>query len=195
MPIIIITMKRNPILLLLALIVCFGCDDIEELFEEEIEVETTFITELEINVPNDASQDAVQFQSNTGFWNFREDPNVEEYLGDPDEITKIEITSVRYFYKNVVGNEDAFVEGEIVFVVGQGGSEEFDTVVTNLKQADENNTLYTLEGDFNNVNNALSQFDAFAFYYSGSVSDNPVSFTTDVSITAVVTIKPDLDNL
>jgi len=188
-------MRSYHFILLFAVLPCFSCDEVEELFEEEIEVETTFITELEISVPNDASQDAVQFQSNTGFWNFREDPNIEEYLGNPDEITKIEIASVRYFYKNVVGNEDAFVEGEIVFVIGQGGAEEFDTVVTNLKQADENNTLFTLDGDFTNVNNALSQFDAFAFYYSGSVSDNPVSFITDLSITAVVTIKPDLDNL
>lgn len=173
---------------------CFSCEEAKELFEEEFDVETTFITELEINVPNDASQDAVPFQSNTGLWDFRNDPNIEEYLGSPDEITKIEITSVRYFYKNVVGNEDAFVEGEISIVVGQG-SEEFDTVVTNLKQADENNTLFTLNGDFSNVNTALTQSNVIAFYYSGSVSDNPVSFITDVSITAKVTIKPDIDNL
>ncbi|MEM1002320.1 MAG: hypothetical protein AAGH46_06710 [Bacteroidota bacterium] len=175
-------------------IISLSCDDIEELFEEEIEIETTFITELETNVPNDASQDAVEFQSNIGIWNFREDPNIIDFLGSPDEIQKIEITSVRYFYKDVVGNSDAFVEGEIVIVSGQA-AEEFDSVVVNLKQADENNTLFTLEGDFTNVDNALSQFDALAFYYSGSVSDNPVRFITDVSITAIVTIKPDIDNL
>lgn len=187
-------MKRFRFLLVFSLLVFSSCDDIEELFEEEFEVETTFITELEINVPNDASQDAVQFQSNFGFWNFREDPNVTEFLSDPDEIERVEIKSVRYFYKDVVGNELAHVEGELVFVVGQG-NEEFDTVVTNLKQADENNTLFTLDADFTNVNNALTVLDAIGLYYSGSVSDNPVSFITDVSITAVVTIKPELDNL
>ncbi|MEY8849763.1 hypothetical protein AB9K26_13170 [Psychroserpens sp. XS_ASV72] len=174
--------------------ICFSCEEAEELFEEEFDVETTFITELEINVPNDASQDAVDFQSNLGFWDFRNDPNVVEYLGSPDEITKIEITEVRYFYKNVVGNNDANVVGQIVIVVGQG-FDSYDTVQTNLSQADNNNTLFFLSGDFSNTNQALTELNAIGFYYEGSVSDNPVSFITDVSITAKVTIKPDIDNL
>jgi len=190
MPIVNISIKKYTILKFLGLFLCHGCDDTEELFEEEIEVETTFITALKINVPKDALRDAVQFQSSIGFWNFREDTNVEEYLGSPDEIT-----AVRYFYKNVMANEDAFVEGEMILVVGQGGSEEFDSVINRLKQADENSTLYTLEAEFSKVNNALSQIDVFAFYYRCSVSDSPVSFTTNVSITAEVTIKPNLDNL
>jgi hypothetical protein len=186
--------KIKPFLLL---VVFFGsilsCDDLEELLEEEIEVQTTFITELEINVPNASTpNEAVDFESNFGFWNFTTDPNVTEILNDPDEITKIEINSVRYFYKDVVGNENAYVEGEMVFSVGQG-SREFDTVVANLDQADFNNTLYTLEGDFSPVNAALTQNRNIGFYYSGSVSDNPVNFITDVSITVTVTIKPDLD--
>ncbi|WP_299222869.1 hypothetical protein [uncultured Psychroserpens sp.] len=187
-------MRQHHYISILFIFVGLSCDEAKELFEEEFDVETTFVTELEVNVPNDASQDAVEFQSNTGLWDFRNDPNVAEFLGSPDEITKIQITSVRYFYKDVVGNDDAFVEGEIVVAVGQG-TDEFDTVVTNLRQADENNTLYTLEGDFSNVNAALTLFDVMAFYYSGSVSDNPVRFVTDVSITAIVTIKPNLDNL
>lgn len=187
-------MKIRVNLLLLLVALGMGCDEAEELFEQEFEVQSTFITELEVNVPNDASQNAVDFQSNTGLWDYRTDPNVMEYLGSADEITKIEINSVRYFYKEVVGNQDAHVEGEIVFAVGQG-AEEFDTVQTNLAQADNNNTLFTLDGDFTNVNAALSQLHVIAFYYSGSVSDNPVQFITDVSITATITIKPDLDNL
>lgn len=179
----------------LLLFVFTACDELEELIEEEFEVQSTFITELEINVPNASSPDeAVEFQSNFGFWDFTQDPNVSDFLGDPSEITKIEINSVGYFYKNVVGNEDAFVEGEIQFSVGQGG-ESYDTVVTNLAQADFNNTLFTLEGDFGPVNNAVTQFRSIGFFYSGSVSDNPVSFITDVSITVTVTIKPDIDNL
>ncbi|WP_299523277.1 hypothetical protein [Winogradskyella sp.] len=170
----------------------FYCDEVEELLEQEIDIETTFITELEINVPNVPTPETpMDFQSNTGLWDFREDPNVMEYLGDSDEITKIRINSVRYFYKDVVGNSDAFVEGEIVIAVGQAG-EEFETAVVNLAQADFNNTLFTLEGDFTRVNEALTQLRAIAFFYSGSVSDNPVSFITDVSINCTVTIKPDI---
>ncbi|MEO1030691.1 MAG: hypothetical protein AAFX55_04765 [Bacteroidota bacterium] len=173
-------------------LVFFSCDEIEELLEEEIDIETTFITELEINVPNGPTPETpMDFQSNSGLWDFREDPNVMEYLGDSDEITKIRINSVRYFYKDVVGNTDAFVEGEIVIAVGQAG-EEFETAVVNLSQADFNNTLFTLEGDFTNVNEALTQLRVIAFFYSGSVSDNPVSFITDVSINCTVTIKPDI---
>ncbi|MDO5979385.1 hypothetical protein [Flavivirga spongiicola] len=174
---------------------CFGCDELEELFEEEIEVQSTFITELEVNVPNGSTPDeAMNFESNFGVWNFAEDPNIVDFLGSPDEITKIEINSVRYFFKNVQGNPDAFVEGQITFSVGQGG-ESFDTVVTNLAQADFNNTLFTLDGDFSNVNTAITMFRSIGFLYHGSVSDNPVSFITDVSITVTVTIKPSLDNL
>lgn len=187
-------MKKYISILSLVVVFCYSCDEAEELFEQEFDIQTTFITELEVNVPNDASQDAVEFQSNTGLWDFRDDPNVMEYLGSPDEITKIEINSVRYFYKDVVGNEDANVEGEIVIIIGQG-SQEFDTVQTNLAQADNNNTLYTLNGDFSTVNAALTQSNVLGFYYTGSVSDNPVRFITDVSITATITIKPDFDNL
>ncbi|WP_299364975.1 hypothetical protein [Winogradskyella sp.] len=185
-------MKAFKLLILICLLLFFACDEVEELLEQEIDVETTFITELEINVPNGPTPEtAMDFQSNTGLWDFREDPNVMEYLGDSDEITKIRINSVRYFYKDVVGNPDAFVEGEIVIAVGQAG-EEYETAVVNLSQADFNNTLFTLEGDFTNVNTALTQLRAIAFFYSGSVSDNPVRFVTDVSINCTVTIKPDI---
>ncbi len=170
-----------------------SCDELEELLEEEIEVQTTFITELEINVPNAPTpNEAVEFQSNFGFWDFTTDPNVTDILNDPSEITKIEINNVRYFYKDVTGNTDAHVEGEFVFAVGQG-TEEFNSVQTNLTQADFNNTLFTLEGDFSLVNEALTKFKNIGFSYNGSVSDNPVSFIVDVSITVTVTIKPDLD--
>ncbi|MBC3756847.1 hypothetical protein H7U19_00420 [Hyunsoonleella sp. SJ7] len=171
-----------------------GCDELEELIEEEFDIQTTFITELEINVPNASSPDeAVDFTSNFGFWDFRNDPNVKEVISDPDEITKIEIKSVRYFYKDVVGNENANVVGDMVFVVGQG-EERYGTVQTNLKNADFNNTAYTLNGNFGPVNQALTQFKTIGFTYQGSVSDNPVRFITDVSITVTVTIKPDIDN-
>ncbi|MEM9679110.1 MAG: hypothetical protein AAF901_02200 [Bacteroidota bacterium] len=188
-------MKRLNYILLGMWMLIYGCDVLEDAFEEEIEVQSTFITELETNVPNGATpEEAMEFQSNLGFWNFAEDPNVVEFLGDPDEITKIEINSVRYFYKDVVGNPNAFIEGEIIFVAGQG-SDAFETAVVNLAQADFNNTLFTLEGDFTTVNQAMTQFRSIGFSYSGSVSDNPVNFITDVSITVTVTIKPDLDNL
>ncbi len=176
-------------------LVTSSCEELEELFEEEIDIQTTFITELETDVPHGASSDeAVNFRSNLGFWDFTKDPNVADAIGDPDEITKIEINTVRYFYKNVVGNEDAHVVGEMAFSVGQGG-EFYSTAQTNLKDADFNNTLFTLEGDFTPVNKAITQFRSIGFFYQGSVSDNPVSFTTDVSITVTLTIKPDIDNL
>ncbi|MFD2726559.1 hypothetical protein [Hyunsoonleella rubra] len=187
-------MKTYYLLLMAIIFFCSSCEELEELIEEEFEVQTTFITELETNVPNASSpEEAVNFKSNLGFWDFTQDPNVSEYLGDPDEITKIEINSVRYFYKNVTGNEDAHVQGEMVFSVGQGG-ESYSTVQTNLAQADFNNTAYNLAGDFSPVNNAITQFRSIGFFYEGSVSDNPVRFTTDVSITVTVTIKPDIDN-
>ncbi|MEW4923510.1 hypothetical protein [Algibacter sp. 2305UL17-15] len=181
--------------LLLVMFTTLGCDELEELLEQEIEVQTTFITELEINVPNAASPDeAVDFESNFGFWDFKKDPNVLDVIGSTDEITKLEINSVRYFYKDVVGNENAHVEGAMVFVVGQG-NESYNTAQTNLKQADFNNTLFTLNGDFSPVNAAMTQNKTIGFSYKGSVSDNPVSFIADVSISVTVTIKPDLDNI
>ena len=86
------------------------------------------------------------------------------------------------------------LDHKAIFSVGQG-SESYDTVQANLAQADFNNTLYTLNGDFSPVNAAITQFKSIGFYYEGSVSDNPVSFIVDVSITATVTIKPDLDTI
>ncbi|MEC3905840.1 hypothetical protein VOI54_02295 [Tamlana sp. 2201CG12-4] len=180
---------------LLFLGLSFGCEDLEELFEEEFEVQSTFITELEVDVPHASSSDeTVSFESNMGFWDFAQDPNIVDFLGDPDEITKIEINSIRYFFKNVEGNPDAMVEGQITFSTGQS-VESYDTAVTNLAQADFNNTVFTIEEDFSKVNNAISKFRSIGFVYHGTVSDNPVSFITDVSITVTVTIKPDIDNL
>ena len=185
-------MKALKYLVFVCPLLFFSCDAIEDLLEEEIDIETTFITELEINVPNGPTPEtAMDFQSNTGFWDFRQDPNVMEYLGDADEITGIRINSVRYFYKDFEGNTNAFVEGDIVIAVGQAG-EEFETQITNISQADFNNTLFTLDGDFSNVNNALTQFKAIAFNYAGSVSDNPARFITDVTISCTVTIKPEV---
>ncbi len=184
------------IIFLTLLLPFFGCDELEELLEEEIDVPISFqgFLHVESATVGDPS-DPVSITSDFAVYNFENDPEVAELLGDPSEITEIKIKRIRYLFQNFEGNSDANVVGGFEALIGPvGGTQIFDGVQTHLESADANNTLFLLEDDFSNLNEHMTEFHSIGIRYVGSASDNPVIFDVDITVEAVVTIKPDLDN-
>ena len=126
-----------------------SCDELEELLEQEIDIQTSFTRILSIESPMTSNPDeAVSFESAFATYDFESDPDVAELIANPSEITKIKITEVRYLFQDVVGNTDAQVEGDFEVITGPTGStQRFESVVTHLATADETNRLFFLDGD------------------------------------------------
>lgn len=184
------------IFFLIALLPFFGCEELEELLEEEIDVPVSFQGLLHVESATlGEPSDPVSLTSDFAIYYFEKDPEVAELLGDPSEIKEIEIKRIRYLFQNFEGNGDANVEGGFETLIGPvGGSQTYDGVQTHLESADANNTLFLLEDDFSNLNDHMTEFHSIGIRYVGSASDNPVIFDVDITVEVVVTIKPDLDN-
>lgn len=183
---------------LITLICCtaavLGCDELEELLEEDIEVNISFQGELAIESETllDPTE-AVEFHSQGATYDITEDPEIAELLESgtgTGEIKKIEITQIRYLFQDFEGNADAVVNGGFQLIDQTMFVQGFQTVETNLAMADENNSLFTINGDFSEINERLTESGSVLFLYAGTASHNPVAFNVDVTFLVKVTIMP-----
>lgn len=172
----------------------FSCDELEELLEEDIEVNISFQGELSIESETllDPTS-SVEFNSEGAFYDVTDDPEIAELLESgtgTGEIEKIEITQIRYLFQDFVGNSDAVVSGGFQLIDQTMFVQGFATAQTNLAMADQNNTLFTINGDFTEINERLTESGTVLILYAGTASDNPVEFNVDVTIFVKVTIRP-----
>ncbi len=171
-----------------------GCEELEELIEEEFDVNVSFTRFITVDVQPAASpEEAVNFAEGVTI-DLRTAPEIDDVTDDRTQLKSIKINRIRYFYKDVEGNENAVVAAEFLIPVFVGPPSSFDTPQVNLAVADANNTLYLIEGDFTNINSALNDLliGRIELQYEGSVSDNPVEFTVDVTIDATLTAQVDI---
>jgi len=98
---------------LLGLLALFsGCEIVEELVAPEFDVTLAFdgslrVESAQLGTPNES----VSIESQIGYYNIANDPDVVDALNDGDEITEIKINSVRYSYSNFQGDQAAFIVG------------------------------------------------------------------------------------
>ncbi|MEM1003085.1 MAG: hypothetical protein AAGH46_10595 [Bacteroidota bacterium] len=188
-------MKKLRVVLIFTFALCFNCDEIEELLEEDIEVNIAFQGKLAVQSPIlPDPQDAVQIDSEEAVYDIYDDPEISELIATfgpgTGNVEKIEITQIRYLFQDFEGNTDAIVVGNIGVVANSTSFQNFPTVQTNLAKADENNSLFTIDGDFTTINESITRTGRVFVVFTGSASDNPVSFNVDVTILVKVTISP-----
>lgn len=168
------------------------------MIEEEIEIQLAFDGNLQVVSGQLGSpSDPISVISEPAFYDFENDPEVAELLSDPSELQKIEITSVTYQIQDYIGTSEAVViDGGIgifdnpnagtVYYMGQQN--------TNLEQADQQNSVFRIEGDFSEVEDFINLTNRIGLLYQGEVSNNPVEFVIGITVRATVTVKPDIDN-
>ncbi|MDT0557761.1 hypothetical protein RM697_03835 [Ichthyenterobacterium sp. W332] len=187
-------MKPLKFIIILLVFFNFSCDEIEELLEEDIEVSISFQGLLEVESETLLNpEDQVEFNSEAATYNILQDPEIAELLesgSGTGEIKKIEITQIRYLFQNFEGNSDAVATGVFQLLDPSMFIQGFETVQTNLASADQNNSLYTIDGDFTEINERLTDSGSLIILFAGTASDNPVYFDVDVTVFVKVTITP-----
>lgn len=170
------------------------CDEVEKLLEEDVEIPIAFQGILEIESPQTGNpEEEVEVASEFAYYNILNDPEVMELLesgGGTGDVKKIEVTQIRYLFQEVEGNFNANVTGFFQVIDASMATETFETVQTNLAVADENNSLFIIDGDFTSLNSHLTDTGALSIRFVGSVSDNPVDFNIDITVLVTVTITP-----
>lgn len=187
-------MKAFRYIILICPLLFFSCEELEELLEEDIEVSISFQGNLEVESETLLNpEESIEINSEGATYNITEDPEISELLESgtgTGEIKKIEITQIRYLFQDFEGNVDANVTGAIQILDPSMFIQGFETVQTNLAMADQNNTLFTIDGDFSDINERITESGSLIVLFAGTASDNPVYFDVDITVLVKVTITP-----
>ena len=149
-----------------------GCDEVEELLEQEVDVSISFDGNLEIVSESAVSSpsEPIDIETQSGGYRITSDPDVKELLDGGARITKVKIESVTYGYQNFEGNSEATVLQGNFFITGGSEVESYANVDTgtNIEQADFNNESFLLLGDFSEIEagllNGNSIFNRIRYY-------------------------------
>jgi|GEM_PF-4656795 len=189
----------RPLLGLVVLLSLYGCDELEELAEQEFDVTISFAGDLEIvsETAVSAETDPITVQTELATYRITSDPDIANAINDRGEISKVSIDRVRYSYKDFVGNEEAFViESGFTFLnpntMGIFNSEILDQGIR-IADADARNEGFFHEDDFSMVEEGLASGSSnVKIGYYGTLSHNPVDFKVGITVDVTVTIKPDI---
>ncbi len=184
----------KPLFCLILVLPLWGCEELEELLEEEFDVNVSFNRQIHIDIqPTGDPTEAVNF-SESAVINLTNAPELDEFreTNNRTEVTAININRIRYFYKDVAGNENTVVAAEFQIPLIVAAPDVFGTPQVNLFEAATTPNPNIIDGDFTNINsllNNLTGFSTLELEYVGSVSDNPIEFTVDVTIDATLTLE------
>ena len=190
-------MKPLKYILLFSALVLYNCDELKDALPNEIDITTSYINTINISTPviSEDPEADVSFQDGAAF-DFLNNPDVAEYVGTPEQIKAIEILSVQYEYKNFSGNVDAeSLNSFFAIATAFMAVDTFSAANTNFAEADVFGTLFTLSGDFSNVNEYISSSKIFSCVYSGTSTHNPADFNVEMTITVRLTLEVNPDDL
>lgn len=175
-------------------ILIIGCDEVEDIINQEVTVNSSFVVDIPITVVESNDPNFPDFGRGVSY-DVLSNPDVVELVGTPDRIKKIVINSVRYEYRNFTGNVDTDINGQFVFSTGANSGEAFPTPLVNVAQADLLGDIFTLSGNFEAVSETATNQKKVDFSYAGFASDNPASFIVQVIISADITVELDPSDL
>jgi len=190
----------KPFLFLFLLLPLMGCEELEELIEQEFDVSLSFEGDLNIISKSPVSDisDPISVRTEIATYDITSDPEVAEVISNKNEVTKIKIDRIRYSYKDFEGNDEAFViEGGFSFILINNIERTIQISDTNINvaEADFRNDAFSIEDDFSSIEEGFNEnFQTILISYFGTLSDNPVDFIVGITVDVTVTIKPDIDN-
>ncbi|WP_147415931.1 hypothetical protein [Ulvibacterium marinum] len=189
----------TPFLYLALLLPLMGCEELEELIEEEFDVSISFAGDLGIVSETAVSEetDPITVATELATYRIESDPDIANAINDRGEISKVTIDRVRYSYKDFEGNEEAFViESGFTFAdpntMSIFTSEILDSGIR-IAEADFRNDAFFHEDDFSPIEAGLAAGStSIIIGYFGTLSHNPVDFKVGITVDVTVTIKPDI---
>lgn len=187
-------------LILLIPLTFSGCDELEELLEEEFDVPISFAGDLAIVSESAVSEetDPITVETELATYRIESDPDIANAINDRGEISKVKIERIRYSYKDFEGNQEAFViESGFVLVdpntMSTFISEILDTGIR-ISEADFNNEAFFHVDNFSTIEEGLANgfSSSLIIGYFGTLSHNPVDFKVGITVDVTVTIKPEI---
>jgi len=186
----------KPSFYLVLLLPFLGCEALNDLTEQEVDIPITVFVNLAVAVPFDEDPDTpfkFPFSSKSSY-SLLNDPVVSNAVDNPEDIVRLRINLVRYEYRNYIGEIEVSAYGDIQ-IVKPGTVYSYATPQKNIAEADFANTIFTLEGDYATVDNFLSSDKSFEVYHEGTANANPAQFDTYITIDATVTVQVDAGDL
>lgn len=174
-----------------------GCD---ELIKKDVDVPITFTVTERIAVPEDSDPKAKNTFTAGGKYDILSHPDIANVIGTPDKIKKVKITKIEYKFENFSGNVDAILSGEIGLssinaqgYMGVNIGAFFEISPVNVANANLLSNRYTLNGDYNDVNDYLTQYVELQHAVIGVTTHNPAIFNIVLQVTATVTVEASID--
>jgi len=189
------------VLLSFTIFILLGCD---ELIKKNVDVPITFTVTQNATVPAKSDPNKTSEFVSGGEYDILSHPDVAEVIGTPDKIKKIKITKILYEFKNFTGNVDATVSGYFSLPRNTNSSSLFSNLdddiaaiftinPVNVAEAMLLREQFTLNGNFDEVNDYLSQNAIFQHAFVGSSTHNPAIFNIVLTVSATVTVEASID--
>ncbi|MFI1745541.1 hypothetical protein [Thalassobellus sediminis] len=171
-------LKINLVLLLIATV--FNCSELDKL--TEFDITEDFDTTIEISIPDNDGGKAVALSESSSI----DISSNEEINKNLDLIQDITINSLTYEVSNFTGAENATITNAILSI----GDISIEVSDINLKQSDDNNTVYNIESpnELKNIATYLRNNSAATITLSGELSATPVTFKIKINIDSTFTI-------
>lgn len=172
-----------------------SCD---KLATKDIDVPLSFEVFQEISVPTQSYPSKVADFEYDGMFDIFSHPDVTNAIGTRDLIKKIKITKIQYEFKNFSGNTDAVIKGDIILPEESFSSniplqKMFEISNVKVAEAVLTRELYTLQGNFNDVNEHLTKSTIFEYGFAGISTHNPVKVWMVLKVSATVTVEATID--
>lgn len=186
---------KTVFLLSASIFILCACD---ELITKDVDVPITFEVFQEIDIKADPNPYQMVTFEYDGFYDILSHPDVANAIGTPDKIKKVQITKIKYEYRNFKGNVDAVIRGDVImpeesFTHNIPFDRMFAMKSVKVAESALFSEQYTLDGNFNKVNEYLSQSAVFEYAFSGVTTHNPVNVITVFKVYATITVEASLD--
>lgn len=165
----------------------------EDLLETEIDIPVTFVVTLDTGIPEDSVNpgSSASFASSASY-NLFNNPEIADAIGTPEEIEDVRVTSVSYEYMNFSGNVDSDVSGLMGFYNNSGITTSFETETVNVANADLLGNQFDLAVSSESIARSLNVINVA---YQGMSSASPANFDTRITVTLLVTVKLNIEDL
>ncbi len=178
------------ILLFAAAIFSGGCD---ELAVKNVQVPVSFKLSEKIVIPENSDPNAVSTFISGGQFDIVSLPDVADVAGTPANIKKIKIDKIKYEFSDFSGDTDAVVTGELLLPTMKMTSEinvenaaHFAIDPVKLAEASPQKEQFTIDENFDEVNEYLSKNTTLQYAFRGSSTHNPVSVNIVLTVSVLV---------
>lgn len=187
-------MRKKWCIYLVLILPLLGCEELEDLADQEIEIPVTAFVTLQVAVPFDPMPESNTFSSSQTYF-LGNDPVITNAVDNLDQVKKMQINLIEYEFRNFEGDFDILASGTFSLLKPYASGQGYTVPLTNVTQASFNGTEYTLEGDYSSIENVLGAGNSFIVDFRGQTDGNPALFDMFITLHGTVTVEVGVDDL